>query len=633
MIGRVPRQGLVPLLALSVGLGGLAVFATSGAANAAPHNGTPASVQLGYTDSAHPKTAYDAGNEDLPLGSWRDAAGVRHTSRVYATFDLSAYQGKKIYSGSIFLRESSAADCSKRAIEIWRTKPVDATPTWKRAPEPLVRTDEILTPDGCPSQYLNLDVSAAVQDAVRQRQQRITFEIRVPQRYENDPTYGRKLYWYSPVRLSVQFNSVPTVDNNHLYNGGFPCTTSKPYPRIGSFANSIQAVGTDADAWDERAILTTAAIWPVDQPRQRTEFTGDFGTSGRANGAAVPANALVDGVTYAWQARAGDGADLSAWSKKCYFTYDVTRPPTPMVSSSNYPHADTGEFAPVGVPGRFTFSGNGNRDVAGFAYSWSEPGVSGCSYSEPLGQLVCTKPFDRPDTVRANTPGGSVTVSLSPERSGFQRLYVYALDLAGNSSPWATYEMYVPFSAPNVSVVDGPPEWGSQVHLRLSPATGLTVTGYEYKLDGGEPQTLPAGADGVAHLFFPATNTYGHRVEVRSRGANGFRSDSTNWTYYFGQRPGVRSTVYPPGTAGGGVGVPGDFTFTPVAGWTDTSAYRYSFDGAEPTEVPAGQDGRATITWAPTTSGWHELEVYAVRADGSVSYESNWYSFLVAEGT
>ncbi|MFJ8690984.1 hypothetical protein [Micromonospora wenchangensis] len=632
MLRSAPRRGLIGALAVTLGVTGLAVATTAGVASAAPHSDSPPSVQVGWVDSATPKTAYQAdGDTNLPLGTRIDAAGKTHTARVYATFDLSRYEGKKIYEGKVFAQEHSAADCTKRAVEIWRTKPVGATPTWNKQPESLVKLDEEGSSTYCP-RSLTFDVAAAVQDAVAHKQRRITFEIRVPEQYEADPSYGRELYWYNTVQLSVGYNSLPKVDNEHLYNGGFLCTQLKPYPRIGGFASLLQARGTDVDEWD--FARTDFAIWRTGQPEQRTEFSSDRGTFGRVANGTVPDGVLVDGKSYGWQARVGDGTDTSAWSKKCFFTYDSTRPTAPVVSSSNYPADGTGQQAPAGEPAVFTFSGRGDKDVAGFQYSWNGLGAGGvCEYSGEYGQLVCKDPFSNPRTVRAATPGGSATVTLNPTGSGPQRLTVRSVDAAGNVSAETTYGTFVPSSTPEIRVESGTPQWGQEVLLKFVPATGVTgVQEYEIVLDSGQPETRQAEADGTAYFSFVANNPDGHTVRVRSHSGNGFVSPEATWQAYFLPWPGVRSDVYPDsGEPAGGVGVTGTFTFSPPPGGTDTAAYRYSFGtDAEPTEVAADAAGRATVTWTPDAAGWVTLTVYAVRADGTVYDYPNWYSFQVA---
>lgn len=630
-----PRRAVVGTLALAMGVSGLSLISTASAAVAAPHYDGPPAVQVGWTDSATPKKAYPIDSEtNIPLGTWQDDAGKSHTSRVYATYDLSAYEGKKIYGANVFLDERSAADCSKRAVEIWRTKPVTATPTWNRAPEPLTKLGEVLTPvQFCPGASITFDVGAAVQDAVAHRQRHITFEIRVPEQFESDASYGRGLHPYRGVKLTTQFNSVPQIDSAHLYNGGLACTQLKPYPRISGFATVLQAVGSDADGDDERAVKTEVAIWPKATPDARQTFIGEHGISGRANTVNLPEGTLTDGESYAWQARVTDGADTSAWSKKCFFTYDRTAPGVPTVTSSNYPADGTGEHAPAGVPAVFTFSGNGNKDVAGFRYSWRGLGVNTCSASGEYGQLVCFDQFSSSGAVKANTAGGSATVTVNPIGFGPQTLSVRSIDLAGNVSQTVEYRTFVPWTAPEIQVESGQPEWGQEVVLKFVPAPGVTgVREYEITLDGGDPEKRPAQEDGTGYFSFVANRVDGHNITVRSLSDNGFVSPESNWSTYFDPGPGVKSDVYysPDGSPVGGVGVEGTFTFSPPPGWTDTAAYRYSFNNAEAIEVAADANGRATITWTPTASGFMDLTVYAVRADGTVSDYPNWYYFDVA---
>src|SRR3712207_2766011 len=80
-----PRRGLMSALALTLGVTGLAIITTDTAAIAAPHNVSPPSTHIGWTDSATPGKAYNATEDvNLPVGTWLDDDGVSHTSRVYA---------------------------------------------------------------------------------------------------------------------------------------------------------------------------------------------------------------------------------------------------------------------------------------------------------------------------------------------------------------------------------------------------------------------------------------------------------------------------------------------------------------------------------------------------------------------
>lgn len=608
---------------------GSAVLVTGEAAVAAPHFKQAPSVQIGYTDSADDKTAYDwAAGVNLPVGAWQDDAGRTHLSRVYATFDIRQFTGKRILGGVVRFREYAAADCSKRAIEIWWTKTVNKTPTWATPPDELQKLDEILTPEFCPAN-IAFDVSAAVADAVAHDKHRVTFEIRVPEQLEGDLSYGRRLNWYNSVGLTVQYNSPPIVVEQHRYNAGFPCATEAPYPVQGPFVGRLEALGSDADTSDQYQLKFDFAVWPQDDSAARVELAGSSSSAGRVSRADVPSELLVDGRTYSWQVRVGDGVDTSAWSNTCSFTADRNVPSAPQVTSSNYPPADSGEETPLGEPGQFTFTAT-TPDTVGFEYGWGELSVPGCTLGN-LGQLVCADPFSQPRTVRANAPGGSATVLLNPPLRRANTLRVRAIDAGGWYSSATSYEFIAPWGGePIVTVVGGEPQWGQPVTLKFAPDPAISGTvSYEYSRDNGPLQTVAAGADGTATISFVSDNLDGHTVTVRSHSANGWVSPEAQWFHYYGPWPGVSSDIYLSNNQPvGGVGVTGHFTFSPPPGWTAVQGYRYSF-GGDFEFVAAGADGRATITWTPEVSGDTYLEVYAVRPDGSWSY-SNLYYFIVA---
>lgn len=618
------------MIVAALGLTGLAVL-TGSEATAAPHGIRPPSVQIGYTDSANQRVAYDlTEGVDMPLGAWRDEADRTHLSRVYATFDVSQLIGTRILDGRIVIAEASAADCSKRAIEVWSTRAINKTPSWETAPRASQKLAEILTSTFCPSDFLSFNVAAAVQDAVAHEKRRVTFEIRVPERFEGDLSYGRTLNWFRSVALSVQYNTAPTIDPRHRYNSGFPCTTSVPYRPLSGSGVTLQSLGLDADP-NEFTLRYEFAVWPRNNPSARTVLTDDFGRPGRVGTVRIPDGFLLDGQTYSWQVRVGDGVDTSEWTDECSFVADTVRPRNPQVTSSNYPPADSEQDVPLGEPGVFTFSA-GDADTAGFEYTWGEPSVPVCSFG-PLGELVCPDPFSAPNTVRAATPGGTATVTLNPPGTGPNRLTVHAIDAAGLSSSPVSYEIFVPSEAePVVTVVGAEPEWGQQVTVRFSTDPAITGTvEYEYRLDSGEAAVVAAGPDGTATIDFLADNENGHRITVRSHSANGWVSPEGSWSVFFFPWPGVRSDIYvQAGEPVGGVGIPGIFTFSRPAGWTEILGYEYAFNGGEFTRVPAGDNGRATITWAPESSDYNYLEVFPIRPDGSRGDHSAFHDFFVA---
>ncbi|MFI7434109.1 hypothetical protein [Micromonospora haikouensis] len=613
----------------AVGAGGLAVVSAAGVAFAAPYHESPAPMQIGYTDSSNAQVAYDwEGDTNAPLGTWQDETDQLHTSRVYATFDLTGFASRRIIGGKVSFREQSAAECPKRAIEVWRSAAVTQTPTWAGAPAGIEKLAQAGDSTYCPAELV-FDVAKSSLDDALEDDGRITIELRVPAQHESDLSYGRRLNWYKRLKLSVTYNSLPAVDEDHLYNGGFPCREQAHYPALPAQRATLQAVGTDADA---DALRLDVGVWPVNDPAARVELSQERGQSGRAVTVQVPDTALADGTTYAWQARVSDGLDTSGWSRTCYFTVDRTVPPAAQVTSTNYPTSNNGS-TPVGELGLFTLSGGGNPDVVGFVYGWESIPVTGCGYGD-LGQLVCPDPVTVPGTVPTDVPGGTAALTLNPPRDYLNTLVVRSLDRAGNRSAETRFEIRVPDTDPVVTVVGDQPDWGDEATVRFTPHAGVTpVTEYEYRLTGGAKQTIPAGPDGTATVTFTADDPEGYQLSVRSRSANGWVSSEGLWSlHFYHQPPGVSSTVYPDNwEPSGGVGVPGTFVFSPPSNWAEVTEYRYRFS-ADPEfqTVAAGPDGTATIIWTPTTSGFEFVDVYAVRPDGKQSYYSNSYNFIVA---
>jgi len=411
------RRPVLVVLAMTLAALGLG----AGSAGAAPHFQSPPSVQIGYTDSATPHTAYDVADQDVPLGARLDDQGRKHVSRVYATFDLTGLAAANILGGTLVIAETGAADCTKRAIEVWQTRSVTRTPTWRHAPAEVRKVGENRTVTSCPSR-LTFDVSAAL----AARQDSVTFEIRVPRDVERDLAYGRTLSWYTSVGLTVRYNSAPSILAQYQYNSGFPCDTTAPYQRIGSFHGLLQALAADQDADDNYRLTYEFAVWPQDDPAARLTLTSDFGSVTTAADVQVPNDSLADGGTYSWQVRVSDGVDTSAWSQTCSFVVDKTDPAVPAVTSA--------------APGEFTFDGNGDLDTAGFEYTWDEFSVPVCEYQEHM-ILACPEPLTGATMVRANAPGGTVTVHLTPPNLGTNVLRVRALDETGRVSESVSFEI------------------------------------------------------------------------------------------------------------------------------------------------------------------------------------------------
>ena len=603
----------------------------AGPASAASEPGAAQRTSLAYTDSLSPKKSFENPTGDLPLGSWVDNNGATHTSRVYATFDLSAFTGTDLLGARLWFPESKVTQCQTRTVEVWRTDTPDEPITWRDAPEDEALIGTIPSPVVCPAPYLNLDLTTVVRQALSRHRHTLSIALQLPSSDERNTSLGRWIVGSTGVNLSITYNTPPTTPTD-LYNDGRACTTSAPYVYLGDRTPKIEAIFHDADSND--SVLTgDFAIWPASDPTARTQYTlnlqGDV-----EQGLYLPSGLLSGDGIYAWQVRGDDGTDQSAWTKPCYFHLDTAAPSTPTVVSANYPENQT---SPGGTLPSFTFSANGADDVIGYQFSWSQDfGGLGSYTTGDKGIPQWTDPLDRSDVVRANGLGGSATLTAMPPLTGGPvTLYVRSIDQALNESNAYVYRFSVASTAPVVTLSTQTPQYGVPFTLALAANPSLANVGvdsYTYELDGssqGTPQTVAAGSDGSATVAL-LLNSGANWIKVTSHSPDGWVSEPYELYEYLDTTPTVTSDVYPdlsvnPSGSGGGAGVPGVFKFSSKV--PGVQSFTYSVGGTSVT-VPADSNGTAQITYTPQSGGFYELDVYATAADGS-ALDTYYYYFIV----
>ncbi|MER6224996.1 hypothetical protein ABT189_31350 [Streptomyces sp900105755] len=436
----------------------------------------------------------------------------------------------------------------------------------------------------------------------------------------------------SPASAADGTPTAPT----QLFNGYRNCSTDADRPTYLSALGNVvvEAVPGTTDAIGNSPLSVRFEAWPVADPSRTETVTRDRATPGDEAKGVLSGGMLADGQTYAWRAQtvAGDGA--SSWSAPCYFTIDDTRPAgTPTVTSPNYP---PNQWNQGGDPVRFTFSADGDDDVTGFQFSWTQPvpvivlaDVGDHGIPQPRDPYADSAHF-----VRADTPGGSATVDLVPPYGGAVTLSVRSLDRALNPSDTASYRFLIGNTAPTVTPADPSPEFGDTTTFTLRPDPALQskspVVSYSVHTvngpDGDKTFDVKAAADGTATTELTMDGITGEHVEVTSRSSNGWVSDAASWGIDYDTTPTVTSDVYPEDGSGGGAGVPGTFTFTPKV--KGVVSYTYAFDSEPEVTVAAGTDGSATIDWTPGSAGPDGLQVYATTRSGIqlVPYS---YSFTV----
>ncbi|TDC39883.1 hypothetical protein E1211_02500 [Micromonospora sp. 15K316] len=596
--GGLRRGALAATLSIAVAAALVTVTDAPATANSMRYE---TNTSWAYTDSHRPTKIYLDQTGDVPVGSWKDDRGRKHTSRAYFTFDITRYRGAVIESATFSAKETSVADCTKRTpVELWRTAAYTADSSWRKPPADKAKLYVSTLPDaaGCPAPYVEWDAAEGLRQALAEGASALTVSLRLPAGLEPDPTASRR--YASTVGLSIDYNYPPGVPTE-LKTSAEACSTNEPYELVRRGDLGLSAVLHDEDGDDTGGtdmLTATFALWPVDDPDARTERTDQARNGERAVGL-FPADQFAHDQLYAWQVRAADDRANSDWSGSCYFRTDFQGPATaPAVSSTDFP--SNGEWAPA-LPGEITFAANGAADAVGFGYQLNSSGNN---------------------TVAADRPGGSATVTITP-RSGVNYVEAWSVDAAGNRSGTTRYDFLASDVGPILT--GNLTEVGVPTTFAVQPRMGGVVR-YRFHLDGDPEQTVEAEADGTASLTVTATRGGNRTLSVTSVTGDGVTATSER-SFRLTTAPKISATVYQQNGTGGGQGVPGVFTFTPRQ--PDVVSYRYRF-GAENSTVAAAADGTASVTWTPTKAGFTSLTVWSVNRDG-VQSDAASFAFIVRD--
>ncbi|MFL1427327.1 MULTISPECIES: LamG domain-containing protein [unclassified Nocardiopsis] len=199
---------------------------------------------------------------------------------------------------------------------------------------------------------------------------------------------------------------------------GGPCSTDPDDPRlINETAPTFTAYVRDRDSAPGAAQkVKTEFAWSVSGSQAGSVESPATDVAAWPSGSFQSAEAsdLPEGELIAYSARAHDGISWSDRSPECYLRVNTSRPEQgPAVDSADYP-ADAIAHGSPGRPGEFTFTNNGVETAKEYYYGFNDDSC----------------------TIKAtpSTPGGSVTVTLTPGREGPNWIYARTVDAFGNSS-------------------------------------------------------------------------------------------------------------------------------------------------------------------------------------------------------
>ena len=592
---------LAGAMTFAIATGVVTAIATPANAVEGPHDVQSASFRA-YTDSLIPNETVFYPSGGMPVGSTVDDSGVKHTSRIYVAFDVNTSYLPRLLDATMVAREYHVPDCSKaRTLKAQQTAPFTAENSWANPPALIGGEVAVAANTACPAHRLTWNVTNALTRVLRQGQSRLYLEIQVGANREDKVAFGRFMD-ANEFKLEVTLTNYAPDVPTRLGVGTTDTPCSPDYAVNQDFGPF--AFVTDRDRNPGDLVTGDIEYWNVSDPGTtfRIQTFQGSGGDGLFIFGTIRAGTLADG-DYAWHARAYDQRVYSGWSVDCPFRVDRTAPAlAPTVSSPEYPEnppTPTG-----GGLGTFLFTANGQQDVVEFVYG--------------------DTPFSLYNRIAADQPGGAATIRFQPD-TGEQTLYVASYDRAFNRSPVRAYTFNVRdlgVGAWQVSQEADPSGSGINVLMHFQTQAGNGIEAIRYSVDGGPQQTVPVGEGGVVETTITGLRGGDRLLTYAGLDAEGEILYGEASIYFTVEdTPLVTSDgVYPIQGTGGGVGITGVFTVTPVVtvGVTDIEYLTPATGQWQP--LPLDADGLARISYTPTQSGYNWLQVRAVYGDGTYSF-------------
>ncbi|MFI2429103.1 LamG-like jellyroll fold domain-containing protein [Streptomyces sp. NPDC018955] len=365
------------------------------------------------------------------------------TKRLFYQIPTSRFAGKSILSAEFVVRETHAASCTKREVQLWRTKGISSSTTWNTQNASGFWIDHIENRsfaygyDGCAAADAEFDVKGMVARAAAGKWPTITFGMRATS--ESDPLTWKR--FSDDAYLRVNYNRPPAqIKMSQLtQDPGGACARPGSAKRVRSLPKLRANDVTDPDK--DRVRVQFEASWDAGDGKgfttRWTSAASTYKASGSDFSISLPSSTPKN-RTIGWAARANDGAQWSPWSwagsaYACNMVYDTSVPAGPSISSAQYPPSDPEDpedpwLDGVGRYGAFSID-SASGDVSKYWF-----GVNG----DPTAKHTLT-----------TSGGGAKTMKFMPTRPGVNFITAQAFDTAGNGSEIRTYQFRVRAGQPD----------------------------------------------------------------------------------------------------------------------------------------------------------------------------------------
>ncbi|MFG2922063.1 LamG domain-containing protein [Streptomyces sp. NPDC048305] len=365
------------------------------------------------------------------------------TKRLFYQIPTSQFAGKSILSAEFVVRETHAASCEGREVQLWRTKGINSSTTWNSQNASGFWADHIENrsfaygADGCAAADAEFNVKGVVAQAAAGKWPTLTFGMKATS--ESDRYTWKR--FSDDAFLRVNYNRPPgQIRTSQLtQDPGGACGKPGAAKRVRILPTLRANDVTDPDK--DRVRVQFEASWDAGDGKGFTSHWTSAASTYKASGSdfsiRLPSS-IPKNKTIGWSARANDSAQWSPWSwagsaTACNTVYDTSVPAGPAITSAQYPASDPEDpqdpwLDGVGRYGTFTVDSS-STDVTTYWY-----GVN----TDPSSARTLT-----------TSGGGAKSVKFMPTEPGVNFVTAQAFDAAGNGSEIRTYQFRVRAGQPD----------------------------------------------------------------------------------------------------------------------------------------------------------------------------------------
>ena len=355
--------------------------------------------------------------EELRVGTYD---GGTHKARAFMNFNTATWNGKKIVSAILTLRNFHSTSCTSSGIRAVRLTSAwtAATLTWANQPTATSTGQVDYAPAAGGPAGSNCELSADATWPVTSIVQTwadtpsTNYGIRLNAVTETSNASWRKYRSRNQTTGGVGLN--PKIEVTYAYypTSTKPVVTTTPASSVGysiSTAPTFSATLNDTDGGNLRAYFD---VFQGTTLKWHSNWSNTVSNGGKAT-VTMPTGVLANGVAYTVKVRGNDMTNTGPYSTATAFTVDTTAP-TATVTASGFTN---GQWK-LQAPASNTFTLTGSADTA--AYLVTKDGGTATSMSV------------------GGAAGTSTTVDWNVE-AGWHTLSVTGIDKAGNAGIPTTF--------------------------------------------------------------------------------------------------------------------------------------------------------------------------------------------------